>query len=444
MPSVCVTDKKWTLSFLFLLGISCNLFAQDNTPWSRYGLGESVPAGNILNRGMGQVAAAYYDQQTINFINPASYAQFGQQKALLDVGVDYQSRSLRDQKDNKATFSNIFIPYVAGGFQLSGEKSKRKIGVAFGLRPISKINYNLESGSKTGEDSVVYTYEGNGGLYQAFAGTAFRIQQLSLGVNLGYRFGTKDNTTRVFLFNQTEGTRFTSGQKELRQYYGGLFTEIGLQYDIRLSTSQSLCIGGYGSFASSMQMKTDETIATFFRSGESGNEVFLDSIKTSRGAGSTIDYPSYYGFGLMYHRTGKSRLSIGGDFTAHEWQSYRFAGKPDLMNNSWEIKTGAQWIPNIEKSNGKFGERLIYRAGFIYAKEPFFVDGSLNSYAINLGLGIPIKKYSYAEYNRNNLINIALQFGNRGNSNQVIREQYFRLAISASLSDIWFIKSKYD
>jgi hypothetical protein len=205
-----------------------------------------------------------------------------------------------------------------------------------------------------------------------------------------------------------------------------------------------LCLGGYGSFASSLQLKTDETIATFFRSGETGTEVMLDTIQSSKGIGSSIEYPGYYGAGFMYHRTGKSRLSIGSDFTFHEWQTYRFANKPDLLTNAWEIKTGAQWIPNIEKGNGKLGERLIYRAGFIYAKEPFAINGSLNSYAINFGLGIPIKKYSYAEFNRNNILNIAFQFGNRGNAAQIIREQYYRIAISASLSDIWFIKSKYD
>ena len=444
MPSVCVTDKKWSLCFVLISVMLSHGMAQDNTPWSRYGLGEILPAGNILNRGMGQVAAAYNDAQTINFINPASYTQFGKQKALLDVGVDYQNRSLSDQNDKSVSFANVFIPYVAGGFQLSGEKSKRKIGVAFGLRPLSKISYNLETGTRIGADSVSYTYEGNGGLYQAFAGTGMRFGNLNVGVNIGYRFGTRDNATKVALISPDGSTRFNSGQKELRHYFGGIFSEIGLQYEIKLSAKQALCVGAYGSLAAPLQMKTDETISTFFRSGETGNDVSLDSIRSLKGIQNSIQYPSYYGAGLMYHRTGKSRLSIGGDFTFQEWDTYRFAGRQDFMTNSWQAKAGAQWIPNIENGNGKLSGRLMYRTGFIYSKEPFSVNGDLTSYAFTFGLGIPIKKYSYAEYNRNNIFNIALEVGNRGNASQIIREQYYRLAVSFSFSDTWFIKSKYD
>ena len=62
------------------------LFAQDNSPYSRYGLGDLHPNTNIYNRGMAGISAAYSDQPitgltdprtgkyypSINFANPAS------------------------------------------------------------------------------------------------------------------------------------------------------------------------------------------------------------------------------------------------------------------------------------------------------------------------------------------------------------------------------------
>ncbi len=81
----------------------------------------------------------------------------------------------------------------------------------------------------------------------------------------------------------------------------------------------------------------------------------------------------------------------------------------------------------------------------MYGQEPFYSASSgVNTFSITLGAGIPIKKYSYMEYNKNNVINIAFEWGQRGNGGQSISENFFRIAVSGSFSDIWFIKSKYD
>src|SRR5687768_959217 len=81
-----------------LLGMiwMCFLSAQaqtENSPYSRYGLGDIVPGQNILNRGMGGVTAAYSDFHTVNFTNPASYAKL--KYTTLDFGLDINSRTLR-------------------------------------------------------------------------------------------------------------------------------------------------------------------------------------------------------------------------------------------------------------------------------------------------------------------------------------------------------------
>ena len=55
-------------------GLQQAVFAQENSPQSRYGLGDIVPKANIVSRGMGGIAAGYSDYQSVNFINPASYS----------------------------------------------------------------------------------------------------------------------------------------------------------------------------------------------------------------------------------------------------------------------------------------------------------------------------------------------------------------------------------
>jgi hypothetical protein len=444
MRSALSTDKKTViLSTLFML-IYLSALTQENTLWSRYGVGDPVPSVNIVNRGMGYVAAAYSDQQTVNFSNPASYSYFGKQRAILDLGIDFQSRNTRDNTNEQSRFNNIIIPYLAAGFQLKGEKRKRNWGIAFGLRPVTRVSYNIETRGRFGGDSIINIYEGNGGTYQAFAGTAIGIKNFSIGMNWGYRFGSKDYASRVILINDTINNRYTSGQKEVKNNFGGVFGELGIQYQINISEKTKLNLGAFGSLSSKMNVISREKISTFLGSGTGSSDLLLDSVSSKDNISGQMIYPGYTGFGFTYERIAKSHLMIGADYTSQNWEAYRFFDQPDILANSWQIKTGVQWIPNAKSNSGKLTGMIIYRAGFIFSQEPFIQNGNVKSYGFTVGTGIPIKKYSYAEYNRNNIINLAFEFGRRGSSSNIIQENYLRLALSASLSDIWFIKSKYD
>src|SRR5437868_9644547 len=65
--------------FLLLCFFSLKSFSQqENSPYSRFGVGDPVPRTNIVNRGMGGVVAAYRDTfgLIINLNNPASYSGF--------------------------------------------------------------------------------------------------------------------------------------------------------------------------------------------------------------------------------------------------------------------------------------------------------------------------------------------------------------------------------
>ena len=50
---------------LFIVTLSAE--AQENSPYSRYGLGDMVPGQNIISRGMGGIAAGY-SWQGVNFV----------------------------------------------------------------------------------------------------------------------------------------------------------------------------------------------------------------------------------------------------------------------------------------------------------------------------------------------------------------------------------------
>ena len=63
------------VAFFFVVFLN-SAQAQDNSPYTRYGIGDIVPSTNVNGRGMGSISAGFNDFLAINFNNPASYASF--------------------------------------------------------------------------------------------------------------------------------------------------------------------------------------------------------------------------------------------------------------------------------------------------------------------------------------------------------------------------------
>src|SRR5687767_14272129 len=94
MPSASlITCKKISVLCGLLLAFGTVRGQTENSPYSRYGLGDQLPAQNIMSRGIGGVAAGYADAISVNFLNPASYSKL--KRATFDFGVELDSRTLK-------------------------------------------------------------------------------------------------------------------------------------------------------------------------------------------------------------------------------------------------------------------------------------------------------------------------------------------------------------
>src|SRR3954471_21649252 len=137
--------------FIFLFSaFALASVAQDNSPYSRYGLGDISPSASVTTRGMGGVSAGYADVLSINFNNPASYSQFqtfleqrsknvSLGRVILDVGLDFTNRTLlQPGTTTRYTASDAYFSYLQVGMPI-----KKNWGVTFGLRPYSRIDYKI-------------------------------------------------------------------------------------------------------------------------------------------------------------------------------------------------------------------------------------------------------------------------------------------------------------
>jgi hypothetical protein len=205
-----------------------------------------------------------------------------------------------------------------------------------------------------------------------------------------------------------------------------------------------LHLGAYTTLQSSMRSTRDELFETFLIDQSTGNDRQLDSISEITDIKGNILFPSTYGFGLMYEHDGKSSLRLGADYVISKWADYRYNGAKDMLQDGWQVKLGGQFIPDITGRSKSYWSQVLYRAGFHYGLEPYTVNGDMKSYGITFGVGLPIKRFTYQEINKSNVVNTAFEFGQRGNRTMLLRENYFRFTLGFSLSDIWFIKRKYD
>ena len=64
---------KVLILFFFLIVSSVFSNAQENSPYTRYGLGDFQSTVFTANKAMGGIGAAFRDNLRINFTNPASY-----------------------------------------------------------------------------------------------------------------------------------------------------------------------------------------------------------------------------------------------------------------------------------------------------------------------------------------------------------------------------------
>lgn len=460
------------LTFLVLILMSSMpAFSQDNSPYSRYGIGDLVPTSNINTRGMGGVSAAYSDFNSVNFNNPASYSAFYSDieakskkmksgRAVLDIGMNFENHSLQESNpQRKFTTGNALFSYIQVGVPL-----KKNWGLSFGLRPISRITYKIFNTQLLKDpltglpiDSAITRYEGTGGAYLASLGTGFALfdkvtpngkkrEKLSFGLNASYLFGKKDYSTKRSLFNDT--VNYYQGNFQTRTTYGSFFFTAGLQYFVTLDTIKgtSLSLGAFGNWGQKINASRDILRETFVFDDNLG-EVRLDSVYDQKDVKGKITLPSSFTVGFILQKpvlvTKDKREAgwlFGADLTVQNWSAYRSFGQPDSVRNRWELRVGGQINPVPSKN---YFSNIIYRAGFFMGPDYIRVGKNLPTIGGSFGMGLPVPGGRQAP-NQFSMINIALEYGKRGNSSNLLRESLFRFSLGFSLSDFWFGKRKYD
>ena len=440
---------KKTALFIFVSFIYTFASAQENSPYSRYGMGDVVPSQNIVSRSMGGITAGFIDSsgflpytQSINLSNPASLGSIN--TTIFDIGGEVDIRTLKSNTSPaKYKATNTLISYLQIGFPIAPKKMAAKgnyWGVSFGLRPVTRINYKISADKRlVGIDSVNTLYEGTGGISQANISTGIRIKNFSFGLSTGYSFGNRLNSTKLGFVNDTIGYLQSLSQSEAR--FGGLFLTLGAQYGIRLKNNNVLRLGVSTNLQQNLKATRDNVNETFIYGGN-GEIIAIDTVTSSIGVKGNITLPATYTGGFTY-TTAHWLLGADVDYTA--WSKFRYFGAKDAVQNNILVHAGAQYYPGKTTST-KYLNFVKYRAGLYFGND-YVKLGNTNRpiYGVTLGASLPLTSFQRLRLGEFVALNTGVEIGQHGNKkNQSLREGIVRVNFGVSMSAAWFQKRKYD
>jgi len=439
------------LGIVFICLTSFSLFSQsENSPLSRFGIGDLVNENFIHARSMGSLGATNKGIYHINIVNPASLASL--RTTAFDIGLSAKYSTLTDRNDRSISQWGGNLEYLSLAFPLSNplndildrEERDYNLGMAFTLMPHSIVAYDISSlDSLSGIGEFRRNFTGNGGSYKFYWSNAISYKNISFGLNLGYLFGNIEYSRNI-AFDQVA---FPYQTQFIEDYsLKGFLWNAGLQYDLILNKKdlsgkknvpvKKITFGLRGNSNTGFSTSSDivERVVQFSLAGTVLDADTLNFDLDKRGSGTL---PASFGVGATY-QTGQ-KFAFGVNYSSTAWNNYFNENNPENLNNTYKISAGGFIRPSY-RSYSNFLKRASYRFGGFYNTDPRKIDGTdLKSYGVTFGLGLPFiyqRKVSHA--------NLGFEMGSRG-SGTPLSETYARFLLSFTFNDDeWFIKRKYD
>lgn len=396
--------KFHTTKHLLLLVVCCALVLQSNALAnsvlaSRYPLGLPLRSNSSTSFSMGGTSTAIVSGQNVLLRNPANLA-----------GI------------NKTVFSSLAIlDFIAISDESTGGKSNqfdfvpRQLSFAFPMGNVGTVGFAFEKRSdatirtsrtydEPGLESVSTRLARDGGL------TAWQIgwgQRIGSILNLGISY------ERVYLTLETSvlsmGGNVVVDSSHLE--FGGNGIKGGFVVPLK-----KLSFGAFGEYfirgngtAATMRISEDTTI----KAKPSTSEMYL---------------PPSLSAGLAY-QFNKSLLAAA-DIDMTLWNYFK---KSEGMLGSATrpigvgLSAGVEFVPAPDVLTPRYWETLQYRAGVRYSQLP---AESASEMAVSLGTGFPLP-------GGGGLLDIALEYGRRTDTDYSISEDLFRIAIGINGGRKW-------
>jgi hypothetical protein len=405
------------LIFSLLCALQFSPLYGGGSPYSRYGFGELTFFPGTRQYGMGNAGLALFGNNFINRMNPAGLAGITHTEFNGSFLYSYLS-----SQDNSASGT-----YSTGSFQ--GMSFAFPLMPTYGstlmleANPFSRVGYSIKFNQVVNSTTVTSNYFGDGGLYQFGVGTSFAAgKNYIFGAKLNYVFGTTRQTLDVTF----DDASFTPIKYDRSIYHSGFNATLGyIANDVGEILGSSSLKGLNLALLLETPLSFNTTSENLYHTSTSSDTV--ESVNSS----STV--PLAFGVGVAYRPS--AEFSIVGDLYFQGWKNVTLAEQiPGEFRNSYRIGMGVEYAPRPEGPGG-YGT-FVYRAGFYYHTSYIQLNNTpINEMALTSGVDVPI--------GTDMKLNLGLQAGIRGTKdNNLQRDLFFRVLVSVSTGEQWFIELK--
>lgn len=417
--------KKIILFYTFFL-FTYALYSQNNTgtPYSMYGIG-LLQDNYGPYTAMGGVSAAMRDNSNINFLNPASYTALDSNRFYFQFGVtgEYVHISTHQESSSYRVAQNASLNMALRVY--------KNLYASLGFNQRSDIGYDLYYYKMiNGSDNEYYNQQisGEGGLNDFYFGLAYRLGQLSVGVNASLVFGNIEK--RVNLVPVISDSYYINSRTKI-EIFDAIFN-IGLQYPITLSPKSRLTLGTAFNVTSKMNARKD--LQSYKVNPSTQESETLDEEKLNRG---NITYPLRIVGGFAYDY--KDKWMVAGDYTYQGMSHYKEFGEDQEYNDYHKVALGASFLP--ARYGRYWWQRNKYILGAYAVRSQMELNNvHINTYGVTCGTQIPV----YIS-NRELSLGIAFDLGLRGTEkNGLIQEKYAKIRLNIAFKEGWFMKRKID
>ncbi|MES2560254.1 MAG: hypothetical protein V4590_10965 [Bacteroidota bacterium] len=410
------------------------------SPYSVIGIGETQFQGTAQQSSMGQVGQGIRKISELNTLNPASYSAL--KYTVIEAGFLYGQGTL-SQNSSKSAIENSSFTYFMIGLPLS---IKHKVGMVFGLAPYSSIGYNVSTTATYPYYTATTYMNGTGGLSKFNMGVGTQVlKNVSVGMNVSYIFGQL-HTEQKFII-PAEYNKFNIAETRSR-IVGGSQVQGGVQYHKNFEKGlkkdkYNFTAGATYSLSANLNGKQEYFVKTMHVGSTLGTK---DTIAYTDSEKGSIRLPYAFSIGAGLEKTDQWMVAF--DVHTTNWSEYRSFGNADSLQNNYGVNVGGSFIPKAMDKH--YFNRIEYRAGARYDAGNMVLGGqNISSYGVSVGVGLPLgkaKKYSDNEVPKPpSKLNITGEYYVKGTTtNNLIKEEYFRIIIGINFSDKWFHRYKYD
>lgn len=448
---------------LLLILFAGQVVAQRSTfsPYSIYGLGEPSRSNATALSSMGHVSAAISDPTIINSTNPSSYTDITRPSFSFDL----KNELLSINSGNSSQASNSFsIQNFSFAFPIINDfkKHKRRMGVSFGLTPVSNMGYDLYDAETIPDlGQIEYRFFGNGGINSLHAGTGFdilanekRTNLLSFGGNLNYVFGSISQNRATEIDRSAAATNlFRQSSQEIsavdwnvgiRASHIDTITRTVKINDSTVQEKTTLILMSAGAYIRpGADLNTFTQTIEYTYTDSFTNPNIVDTLFEKSANGVTTS-PLALGIGLSFNIGNKWVLAT--DYSRTLWSQLTVDGENANLSDAQRVSMGAQYIPEFDKRGaGNYLRVVRYRAGFSFEQTMLNVNGQQPiRYGLTMGLGFPLTTASSS----NSIFNIGAEVARRQTIGTSLTENYFNIHAGFTITphkyDQWFAKRKYD